>query len=51
VDNRAISFAIHFTNGLPIKDYEGDKSDKWLVSLTAYLMQFQGISDVRTKIK
>lgn len=25
VDNKAISFAIHFTNGIPIKDYEGDK--------------------------
>ena len=34
VDNRAMSFAIHFTNGIPIKDYEGDKSDKWLQSLT-----------------
>jgi TFIIF-interacting CTD phosphatase-like protein len=30
VDNRATSFAIHFTNGVPIKDYEGDKTDKWL---------------------
>jgi len=51
VDNRATSFAIHFTNGIPIKDYEGDKSDKWLMSLCAYLMQFQGLNDVRTKIK
>jgi TFIIF-interacting CTD phosphatase-like protein len=34
VDNRAMSFAIHFTNGIPIKDYEGDKGDKWLQSLT-----------------
>jgi hypothetical protein len=29
-----MSFAIHFTNGIPIKDYEGDKGDKWLQSLT-----------------
>ena len=28
VDNRATSFAIHFTNGIPITDYEGDKNDK-----------------------
>ena len=27
VDNRATSFAIHFTNGIPIRDYEGDKND------------------------
>jgi TFIIF-interacting CTD phosphatase-like protein len=51
VDNRATSFAIHFTNGIPIKDYEGDKNDKWLVALTSYLQSFQGHSDVRTKIK
>ena len=34
VDNRAMSFAIHFTNGIPIKDYEGDKNDRLLQSLT-----------------
>lgn len=27
VDNKATSFAIHFTNGIPIVDYEGNKSD------------------------
>lgn len=47
VDNRATSFAIHFTNGIPIKDYEGDKSDKWLHSLVPYLNSFNNVSDVR----
>jgi TFIIF-interacting CTD phosphatase-like protein len=47
VDNRATSFAIHFTNGVPIKDYEGDKSDKWLQSLLSYLNSFANVSDVR----
>jgi TFIIF-interacting CTD phosphatase-like protein len=27
VDNKALSFALHFTNGIPIKDYEGDSLD------------------------
>jgi CTD small phosphatase-like protein 2 len=40
VDNRALSFAhSHLCNGLPISDYDGDKSDCQLESLTAYLMQ------------
>lgn len=47
VDNKATSFAIHFTNGIPIKDYEGDKTDRELVALTAYLQSFQGEPDVR----
>lgn len=51
VDNKAVSFAIHFTNGIPIADYDGDKNDTWLKYLTPYLMSFQGIPDVRTKIK
>ena len=51
VDNRATSFAIHFTNGIPIPDCEGDKSDRWLVSLTQYLQSFHKEFDVREKIK
>lgn len=40
VDNRAIGFAaVHLTNGIPIKDYEGDKTDTELYTLTNYLMQ------------
>eukprot|EP00347_Sterkiella_histriomuscorum_P005521 403356300 len=51
VDNKAISFAIHFTNGIPIKDYEGDKADKELLYLTQYLLSFQSVLDVRHKIR
>jgi TFIIF-interacting CTD phosphatase-like protein len=51
VDNKALSFAIHFTNGIPIKDYEGDKSDTELKSITPYLMALYRTQDVRSKIK
>jgi len=38
VDNRAIGFAgVHLTNGIPIKDYEGDPNDNELEGLTEYL--------------
>ena len=51
VDNRAISFALHFTNGIPINDYDGDKNDKSLIYLTQYLLSFINVNDVRQKIK
>ena len=42
IDNRALSFAtLHLTNGIPIKDYEGDKTDRELHSLTEYLLSFR----------
>jgi TFIIF-interacting CTD phosphatase-like protein len=42
IDNRALSFAsLHLTNGIPIKDYEGDKQDRELYSLTDYLMSIR----------
>ena len=40
IDNRALSYgALHLTNGIPIKDYTGDKFDTELVALTYYLIQ------------
>jgi CTD small phosphatase-like protein 2 len=33
VDNCAYSFSLHFTNGVPIRDYNGDKSDLDLLKL------------------
>jgi hypothetical protein len=51
VDNRVASFALHFSNGIPIKDYEGDKNDRVLMTLSAYLQSFMSISDIRQKIK
>ena len=39
VDNRAFSYgALHLTNGIPIKDYTGDKNDMELPILTQYLL-------------
>ena len=51
VDNKATGFAAHITNGIPIKDYLGDKRDDWLLHLTDYLHSFRKESDVRFKIK
>jgi TFIIF-interacting CTD phosphatase-like protein len=50
VDNNIQSFYLQLSNGIPIYDYEGDKNDCLLVSLTAYLKQFLKIPDGRTKI-
>ena len=39
IDNRALSYgALHLTNGIPIKDYTGDKNDIELPVLTQYLI-------------
>jgi len=51
VDNKVLSFALHFTNGIPVINYEGNKNDKELVVLTAYLQSFLKVKDVREKIK
>ncbi|TNV83688.1 hypothetical protein FGO68_gene5131 [Halteria grandinella] len=51
VDNKATGFAANIQNGIPIKDYYGDKSDNWLRHLTSYLNSFIRESDVRYKIK
>ena len=37
-------------NGIPIREFNGDKSDKVLKSLYEYLMLFKDIDDVRDKI-
>ncbi len=51
VDNKAVSFALHFTNGVPINDYEGDKTDQTLRFLTQYLLKFKNEEDVRKKLQ
>ena len=51
VDNKATGFAANITNGIPIKDYIGDKTDNWLRPLTKYLNSFSREHDVRTKIR
>ena len=50
VDNNIQSFFLQLSNGIPIYDYTGDKSDEVLISLTAYLKKFRDVTDVRQKI-
>lgn len=39
VDNTIQSFFLQLSNGIPIYDYTGDKSDKMLPALCDYLIQ------------
>ena len=48
IDNKITSYVINLENGIPIKDYFGDKHDKEISHLTKYLMEkFMNCSDVR----
>jgi hypothetical protein len=38
-------------NGIPIKDFHGDKNDEVLKNLTTYLMSFKDEHDVTVKIQ
>ncbi len=38
-------------NGIPVKEYHGDKTDISFFSLTRYLRQIKEVPDVRTRIK
>ena len=40
----------HYTNGVPLKEYVGNKKDLALYSLIKYLKTFKDVKDVRTKI-
>ena len=37
-------------NGIPVKEYHGDKTDISFFSLTRYLKQIKDVADVRVKI-
>lgn len=50
VDNNIQSFFLQLSNGIPIYEYTGDKSDTMLPLLTDYLMQFMDCDDSRVKI-
>lgn len=50
VDNNVQSFFLQLSNGIPIYEFTGDKSDQVLPLLTDYLLQFQSVNDVRVKI-
>ncbi len=51
VDNKASCFALHISNGVPIKDFEGSMEDRELEVLLPYLLSFRQEEDVRVKIK
>ena len=38
-------------NGIPLKEFHGNKQDLSLFSLTRYLKTFRDVKDVRVKIK
>ena len=50
VDNCTVNYMLQLSNGIPIKDYNGDKNDCLLYNLTKYLMAFKSVPDVRAKI-
>jgi TFIIF-interacting CTD phosphatase-like protein len=50
VDNNMHSFFLQISNGIPIYDYTGDKSDNILIALTEYLKGFNFVNDSRQKI-
>lgn len=45
------SFMFHLFNGIPVKEYFGDKLDISFFSLTRYLRSIKDAKDVRTRIK
>lgn len=51
VSNTCGRYLLHLYNGIPVKEYLGNKKDLSLVALTKYLKTFKMVSDVRTKIK
>jgi len=38
-------------NGIPVKEYHGNKKDLSLIALSKYLKSFKKLPDVRVKIK
>jgi TFIIF-interacting CTD phosphatase-like protein len=50
VDNCSINYMLQLTNGIPMKDYNGDRKDFYLYSLCKYLKTFREVADVRDKI-
>eukprot|EP00347_Sterkiella_histriomuscorum_P001849 403370443 len=53
IDNRVCSYGFDFENGIPIKDFMGDKNDRELLYLTSYIRKnfIQNCPDVREVIK
>ena len=47
IDNQICNFTLQIHNGIPIKEFHGDKNDEVLKSLCKYLMEFVDCKDVR----
>ena len=50
VSNTCCRHLVHYSNGIPVKEYQGNKRDLALYSLTKYLKTFREVKDVRVKI-
>ncbi len=50
VANTCGSYMLNLFNGIPVKEFNGDKTDISFFSLTRYLKKFKEVPDVRTKI-
>jgi TFIIF-interacting CTD phosphatase-like protein len=51
IDNSIISFMNQLDNGIPIKEFKGDSSDRELPNLVLFLKSIKSASDVRVPIK
>jgi TFIIF-interacting CTD phosphatase-like protein len=50
VSNTCCRHLIHYLNGVPVKEYNGNKRDLSLYALTKYLKSLRDVKDVRQKI-
>jgi TFIIF-interacting CTD phosphatase-like protein len=51
VSNTCGRYMLSLLNGIPVKEYTGNKKDLSLLALTRYLKTFVKVPDVRVKIK
>lgn len=51
VANTCGDYMFNLTNGIPVKEFHGNKQDISFFSLTRYLKTFRDVPDVRVKIK
>jgi hypothetical protein len=50
VSNTCGRHMLHYANGVPVREYSGNKKDLSLYALCKYLKSFKDIKDVRSKI-
>lgn len=50
IANTCGCYMFNLFNGIPVKEYHGDKNDISFFSLTRYLKQIKNLDDVRVKI-